>query len=40
MSKAINAIKDGYIYVIDGIDAHPHITLWSGLGLIVLALVV
>lgn len=40
LSRAVNAVKDGYLYVIEGVVGHPHITVWSGVGLIVLALVV
>lgn len=39
LNRAVNAVKDGYLYVIDGIAAHPHTTLYVGVGLIVLALV-
>lgn len=40
INKIINFVKDAYLYVIDGIAGHPHITLWSGLALIVLGLFV
>lgn len=36
INKAVNVIKDAYLYVINGIADHPHITAWSGLALIVL----
>lgn len=39
LNRAVNAVKDGYLYVITGIADHPHITAWVGAGLIVLALV-
>lgn len=32
-------IKDAYAYVIDGVSAHPHVTVWVAAGLIALALV-
>lgn len=37
LSRAINAVKDGYLYVINGIAGSPQITFWVGVGLIVLA---
>ena len=37
LSRAINAAKDGYLYVIEGVVSHPHITVWVAVGLIVLA---
>lgn len=40
LAKAVNAVKDGYLYVIEGIAGHPHIAFWSAVALIVLALVV
>lgn len=40
LETAVNAVKDGYLYVINGIAQNPNITLWAGVGLIVLALVV
>lgn len=36
---AINAIKDGYLKAINWVVAHPHRTVWSGFGAIVVALV-
>lgn len=40
LNKAVNAAKDGYLFVINGIAANPNTTLWVGVGLIALALVV
>lgn len=40
INSALNFIKDGYLYVIDGIAGHPHITFWAGLVAIVLGLFV
>lgn len=39
INRAVNAVKDGYLFVIEGIASHPHLTAWVGAGLIVLALV-
>ena len=30
-------IKDAYAYVVAGVAAHPQITIWVAVGLIVLA---
>lgn len=37
--RAINTVKDGYLYAINGIASNPHKTFWIGGGLILLALV-
>lgn len=37
LSRAINAVKDGYLYVIEGIAGSPQIAFWVAVGLIVLA---
>lgn len=34
----MNTLKDGYLKAIDWIASHPHLTLWSAAGAIVLAL--
>ncbi len=34
--KVINAIKNGYIWVIDQIEAHPHYVLWAVLAYMVV----
>lgn len=39
LNRAVNAVKDGYLYVIEGIAKNPQTTFWAGLGLFVLALV-
>ena len=39
LAKAVNAVKDGYLYVIEGIAGHPQTTFWTVLGLILIALV-
>lgn len=38
LNRAVNAVKDSYLFVIEGIAAHPHITCWSAIALIGLAL--
>ena len=38
LAKAVNAVKDGYLYVIEGIAGHPHIACWTAIALIGLAL--
>lgn len=35
----MNTLKNGYLKAIDWIEDHPHLTLWSAAGAIVLALV-
>lgn len=40
ISKIINAIKDAYLYVIEGIAQNPNTTFWVGGSLIVLGLFV
>lgn len=37
MSKTLTAAKDGYLKSINWIVAHPHITFWSGCGVVALA---
>lgn len=27
----MNKIKDGYIWTIDFVEAHPHLTFWGGM---------
>lgn len=39
LNRAVNAVKDGYLYVIEGIAKNPQTTFWTGLGLILIALV-
>ncbi len=36
--KVIDAIKSGYLWVIDKIEAHPHIVFWSGSVALAVAL--
>ena len=38
INKAINAVKDAYLYVINGIANHPHITFAVGIVVIVLGI--
>lgn len=38
MSKALNAVKDGYLAAVNWVDDNPHKTLWLAVGAIVLAL--
>lgn len=40
LNKAVNAAKDGYLFVINGIAENPNTTFWVGVGLICLALVI
>lgn len=40
INKAVNVIKDSYLYVIDGIANNPNTTFWVGSSLIVLGLFV
>lgn len=38
INKAINKIKDGYLYAVDGIASHPHVAFWVGsVAIVVLA---
>lgn len=39
LNRAVNAVKDGYLYVIEGIAKNPQTTFWTVLGLILIALV-
>ena len=39
MSKALNAVKDGYIRAVDWVVFHPHATIWLGTAALVVALV-
>lgn len=34
----MDKVKDGYLKAIDWIEDHPHLTLWSAAGAIVVAL--
>ncbi len=34
--KVIDAIKSGYLWVIDKIEAHPHYVLWVVLAYVVV----
>lgn len=40
MSKAITAVKDAYLWLVDWIDQNPQKTLWIAFALIVGGLVV
>lgn len=40
MSATFNAVKDGYLSAINWIVAHPHTTLWSSVGAIVLVAII
>lgn len=39
IGSVINKVKDGYLAAISWVVAHPHITVWSSVGAIVLGLV-
>lgn len=39
LAKAVNAVKDGYLYVIEGIAKNPQTTFWVGGLLFLLAAV-
>jgi hypothetical protein len=39
MEKAMNWVKDAYTFCIDGIEAHPHMTLWAGVSLVAIFMV-
>lgn len=38
--KIIDKVKDGYLKVIDWVEAHPHWVFWGGIVAIVAALFV
>lgn len=40
MSKALNAIKDSYLWVVDWVDDNPQWAIWTAVGLIITALVI
>ena len=39
ISKAANAVKDGYIRAVDWIEDNPQKTLWFATGALIVALV-
>lgn len=39
MTKAINAVKDGYLVAVQWVDDHPQKALWIATGALILALV-
>jgi hypothetical protein len=39
ISSVINKVKDGYLKAVQWVVNHPHITMWSAFGAIVLGLV-
>ncbi len=39
MSKVINAVKDGYLWLVDYVDDHPQASVWIFVGVAVLLLV-
>lgn len=39
ISGAVNKVKDGYLFAIDWIEGHPHLTLWAGVVVMICALV-
>ena len=39
LAKAVNAVKDGYLFVIEGIAKNPQTTFWVGIGLLALSAV-
>lgn len=39
LSKALTAIKDGYLRVIQWVDDHPHVALWGATAALIVALV-
>lgn len=39
ISSVINKLKDGYLKAVNWIATHPHIALWSGGAVAVLAVV-
>ena len=39
LNRAVNAVKDGYLYVIEGIAKNPQTTFWTVIGLLVLSAV-
>lgn len=39
LAKTVNAVKDGYLYVIEGIAKNPQTTFWAAIGLFILSLV-
>lgn len=40
MSKAINAVKDAYLWSVDWVDQNPQKAIWGAFALIVAAMVV
>lgn len=39
MNKAVNAVKDGYLWVVQWVDDHPHKVVWLWPASLILALV-
>ena len=37
---AVNAVKDGYLWLVAAIDDNPNTTLWVVTGLILLAILI
>ena len=35
----MNTLKDGYLWVVDFIDAHPHVAFWAVVALAVLVVI-
>lgn len=40
MTKAVNAVKDGYLAAVQWVDDNPNKALWIATGALILALVV
>ena len=39
MEKAMNWVKDAYVFCVDGIAAHPHMTFWAGVSMVAIFMV-
>lgn len=39
LAKAVNAVKDSYLFVIEGIAKNPQTTFWTVIGLLALSAV-